>query len=253
MSRKILIVATSVKEIPERKLPTGVWLSTLARFIRVVEHFNYDYTIMSPSGGEVKIDPLSLKWLFTKKGDWQYFRNPAFNQRLQHTPSPREINPNDYDAIYFAGGFGSLTDFPENEFLQDYTRQIYENGGIVSGIGHGIAGLMNVVLKDGHYLVDNKQVTAFSNFEELLKGTKKIVPFSVEDELKKRGAIYKKAVLPFALFMVSDRQVITGQSPCAAGSIAKEIVRLLHNVKDSIKDVSSVLIQDNSMSLKPGC
>lgn len=253
MSRNILIVATSVKEIPKRKLPTGVWLSTLARFIRVIESNHYSYTIISPAGGAVKIDPMSLKWIFTKKADWQYFYDTDFNDRLKNTSSPQEINPNDFDAIYFAGGFGGLADFPENEFLQDYARQIYENGGIVAGIGHGISGMMNIILKNGKYLIDNKQITAFSNFEEFLKGTKDVVPFSIEDELKKRGAIYKKAVLPFALFVVSDKQVITGQSPCAASSIAREIVRILHNVKDSFKDASTAIIQDNSMTLKPGC
>lgn len=253
MSKNILIVATSIKQVATHNLQTGAWLSTLARFIQVIEDNHYNYTIASPQGGQVDIDPMSLKMLFAKKGDWKYYYKEDFRKRLKNTLSIREINPRNYDAMYFAGGFGTLIDFPDDPFLQDAARVIYENDGVIAGIGHGICGLMNVVLSNGEYLVNGRQMTAFSNFEELLKGTKKIVPFSIEDELKKRGAIYKKAILPFALYIVSDRRVITGQSPCAAGSIAKEIVKILHNITDTLKTANSVMIQDNSMTLKPSC
>jgi putative intracellular protease/amidase len=253
MSKNILLVATSIKQVATHNLQTGAWLSTLARFIRIIEQNNYTYTIASPQGGQVDIDPMSLGRIFAKEGDWEYYHSGDFKKRLKNTPSIKEIYPKNYDAVYFAGGFGSLIDFPEDPFLQDCARVIYENDGIVAGIGHGTCGLMNIVLNNGDYLANGRQMTAFSNFEELIKGTKRIVPFSIEDELKKRGAIYKKAILPFALYVVSDRRVITGQSPCAAGSIAKEIVKVLHNVTDTLKTANSVMIQDNSISMKPSC
>jgi putative intracellular protease/amidase len=253
MSKNILIVATSIKQVATHNLQTGAWLSTLARFIRVIEQNHYNYTIVSPEGGQVNIDPMSLGRLFAKAGDLEYYNREDFNNRLKNTPSIQEINPRNYDAMYFAGGFGSLIDYPNNEFLQDFVRIIYENDGVVAGVGHGISGLMNVVLSNGEYLVNGRQMTAFSNFEEFIKGTKRIVPFSIEDELKKRGAIYKKATLPFALFVVNDRRIITGQSPCASAAIAKEIVNILHNVTDNLKTANSVMIQDNSISMKPSC
>jgi putative intracellular protease/amidase len=74
-------------------------------------------------------------------------------------------------------------------------------------------------LSNGKYLLDNKQVTGFSDLEEILAGNRKYMPFSLEKELKKRGAIFKKAILPYALFVVSDQQIITGQSTCAAERI----------------------------------
>lgn len=112
---------------------------------------------------------------------------------------------------------------------------------------------LNQVKKTHRTSVDNKQVTAFTNLEETLAGNRKHIPFSLEDELKNRGAIFKKAKLPYALFLVSDQQIITGQSPCAAGAIAKEIIHKLHNVTDSLKEAQKVFIQDNSKSFRPGC
>lgn len=253
MSKNVLIVTTNQRVFPGGKASSGVWLSTIARFARVLETNGYDYTFMSPQGGEVQIDKHSLTWMFTKKEDWEYYNNKTFREKLLRTLSPYQINPHNYDAIYFSGGYGTLEDFPDNAAFQSIAKTIYENGGVIAGIAHGVSGLLNIRLKNGSYLLNNKQVTGFSDLEEALAGNRKYMPFSLESELKKRGAIFKKAILPYALFVVSDRQVITGQSPCASAAIAKEMIRKLHNVTDSLKDAQKVSIQDNSKTLRPGC
>lgn len=253
MSRNVLIATTSQRVFPGGKASSGVWLSTIARFVRVLEKHGYGYTFMSPKGGEVLIDKHSLNWIFAKKSDWEYYNNENFREKLRYTLSPQQINAQYYDAIYFADGYGALEDFPNNQTFHEITKTIYENGGVVAAVAHGVSGLMNIRLNNGKYMLDNKQVTAFSNLEEILAGNKRYVPFSIENELKKRGAIFKKALLPYALFLVSDQQIITGQSPCASGAIAKEIIRKLHNVTDSLKEAQKIFIQDNSKSLRPGC
>jgi putative intracellular protease/amidase len=253
MSKNVLIVTTNQRFFPGGKASSGVWLSTVARFARVLETHGYNYTFVSPQGGEVQIDKHSLTWMFTKKGDWDYYHDKVFQEKLLHTLPASQIDANNYDAIYFSGGYGTLDDFPKNQAFQQITKTIYENGGVVAGIAHGVCGLMNVEINNGSYLLDNKQVTGFSNLEETLSGNRKYMPFSLENELKNRGAIFKKAILPFALFMVSDQQIVTGQSPCAAAAIAKEMIRKLHNVTESLKDAQKVSIQDNSKTLRPGC
>lgn len=253
MSKNILIVTTNQQVFPGGKAPSGVWLSTIARFARVLESNGYDYTFISPQGGEVQIDKHSLNWMYTKKEDWAYYNNKIFREKLLHTLSPQQINEKNYDAIYFSGGYGTLEDFPDNQAFQNIAKNIYENGGVVAGIAHGVSGLLNVRLSNDSYLLNNKQVTGFSDLEETLAGNRRYMPFSLENELKKRGAIFKKAMLPYALFLVSDQQIITGQSPCASGAIAKEMIRKLHNVTDSLKDAQKVVIQDNSKTLRPGC
>lgn len=253
MTGNVLIVVTNQRIFPGGKASSGVWLSTVARFANVLASNGYNYTFVSPKGGEVQIDKHSLTWMFTKKIDWQYYNDATFREKLQTTLSPHQVNPNDYDAIYFSGGYATLEDFPNNPFLQYITKSIYENGGVVAGIAHGVCGLLNVRLSNDKLLLDNKQVTGFSDVEEILAGNRSYMPFSLEKEIEKRGAIFRKAILPYALFWVSDQQIITGQSPCAAGAIAKEIIHKLRNITDSFKDAQKVLIQDNSKSLRPGC
>lgn len=78
---------------------------------------------------------------------------------LQATAGPDEIDPTDFDAIYFTGGHAVMWDFPDSEGLQRITRSIWERGGIVSAVCHGYCGLLNTRLSDGKLLVAGKGLT----------------------------------------------------------------------------------------------
>lgn len=253
MSKKVLIVATNEKVFPNGKAKSGVWLGTVARFVDVLNKRGFDYQIISPEGGEVFIDPHSLGRFVRKKIDLVYNANEEFRESLKHTLSPLEINPLDYDAIYYSSGYATLTDFPNNALLQDITKIIYENGGVVASIGHGLSGLLNVKLSDGSLLLKDRMVTGFSNFEDIISGNKKYMPYWVENEARNRGAKYSKALLPFAVYTVSDAQVVTGQTTCAARTVAIEVTRVLRNITDTLGDAKKAVIHDNSMSLRPSC
>lgn len=97
--------------------------------------------------------------------------------KLAQTKSPKEINVKDYEVIYYAGGHGVLWDFPDNEELQTISKEIYENGGVISGVCHGVVGLLNIKLINDKYLIKDKKVTGFSNEEEQQVGLSPFVPF----------------------------------------------------------------------------
>lgn len=253
MGKKVLIVATNEKVFPNGRAKSGIWLGTVARFIDVLKKKGFDYQIISPKGGEVVIDPHSLGRFVRRKIDLLYFNDNDFRESLKHTLSPLDIHPLEYDAIYYSSGYAALTDFLNNSFLQEITKIIYENGGVVASIGHGLSGLLNVRLSNGKLLLQDRLVTGFSNFEDIISGNKKYMPYWVEDEARERGAKYMKALLPFAVYTVTDAQVVTGQTTCAARAVAKEVIRILRNVTDSLEDAQKPVIQDNSMSLKPSC
>lgn len=120
--------------------------------------------------------------------------------------------------------------FPGNEKLAKVAAQIYENGGIVSAVCHGSAGLLSIKLSDGSYFLEGKSSTGFTNLEERLIRLVSAVPFLLEDKMKERGAQYKKALLPFIPYVeVSDR-LVTGQNPQSAKSVAKELLKLLQQL-----------------------
>lgn len=146
---------------------------------------------------------------------------------LANTAAPDEIDSADFDAIYFTGGHAVMYDFPDSEGLQRITREIFERGGIVSSVCHGYCGLLNTRLSDGSHLVAGRKVTGFAWREEVLAKVDKLVPYNAEEEMKKRGAHYEKAKLPFVSYAVVDGNLVTGQNPGSAKETAKKVADLL--------------------------
>ena len=223
MSKKILVVLTSVPKYPTLERATGLWLGEAVHFAKKVEAAGYAVDYVSPEGGYTPIDPHSLA--AADPVDWEWYQNKEFMSRLGATLKPTQINPDDYLAIYFAGGHGVVWDFPDNEELQALSRKIYENGGYVSSVCHGAVGLLNIRLSDGTLLVDGKMVTGFSNDEEKLAELDEYVPFLTETELKARGGVYQKADEPWAAFAVEDQRLITGQNPASGGAVADLLLK----------------------------
>lgn len=146
---------------------------------------------------------------------------------LADTLGPDDIDPADYDAIYFTGGHAVMYDFPDSAGLQRLTREIYERGGIVSSVCHGYCGLLNTTLSDGVHLLAGKKMTGFSWTEEVLARVDKLVPYNAEEQAKERGAIYEKAKLPFVSYVVVDGTLVTGQNPGSAKETATAVAELL--------------------------
>jgi len=225
MNRKILVVLTSVEKYPNLNRATGLWLGEAVHFVKKVEAAGYAVDYVSPKGGYTPIDPHSLA--MAEPIDWEWYQKKEFMNRLGATLAPSEVKPDEYAAIYYAGGHGVIWDFPENEALQRISRTIYERGGIVSSVCHGAVGLLNITLSNGSLLVKGKTVTGFSNEEERLAELDKFVPFLTETELVSRGAVYTKADKAWAPFAVEDDRLITGQNPASGGAVADRLIAAL--------------------------
>ncbi|WP_039800660.1 type 1 glutamine amidotransferase domain-containing protein [Nocardia araoensis] len=227
MTKRILNVVTNVGHYDDPSHPTGLWLSELTHAWRVFEEHGFEQTLVSPAGGPTPLEPRSLKFPSYDKTAKAWRSDPARMALLESTAHPDQIEPADYDAIYFTGGHAVMYDFPDNAGLQRITREIYERGGIVASVCHGYCGLLNTKLSDGTYLVAGRKLTGFAWQEEVLARVNKLVPYNVEAEMKKRGARYEKAKLPFVSYAVVDGNLVTGQNPWSAKETAKKVADLL--------------------------
>ncbi|MGR9074496.1 MAG: type 1 glutamine amidotransferase domain-containing protein [Gammaproteobacteria bacterium] len=225
MNKKILVVLTSVEKYPNLNRATGLWFGEAVHFVNKIEEAGYEVDYVSPKGGYTPIDPHSLT--MADPMEWEWYRKKAFMNRLGATMTPAEVNPDDYAAIYFAGGHGTMWDFPDNEALQGICRRIYENGGYIASVCHGAAGLLNIRLSDGSLLIKDKEVTGFSNEEEKLTELDDFLPFMTETRLVSQGAIYLKANQPWVCFVVEDTRIITGQNPASSGAVAGLLIKAL--------------------------
>lgn len=223
-AKKILAIVTNITHY-ENGMPTGLWLSELTHLYDEAKKHNWEITIASPQGGNIPIDPESLKPLLLDKISKQYYENADFRKKLEQTKSLSEVENNTFDLVYLAGGHGTMYDFPTDETMQKIIATHYENGKKIGAICHGVGGLLHVKLSDGNYLIKNKEMTGFSWFEETLANRKKAVPFNLELELKKRNPNYRKAFIPMTSKVVVDGNLITGQNPFSSKSMAKIIVQ----------------------------
>ncbi|RNI19535.1 type 1 glutamine amidotransferase domain-containing protein [Flexivirga caeni] len=227
MSRHILHVVTNVSHYDDPDHATGLWLSELTHAWKVFEDKGFRQTIVSPQGGKSPLEPRSLTFPNYDKTAKAWRADSERMALLETTLSPDQVDAADYEAIYFTGGHAVMYDFPDSEGLQRISRDIWERGGVVSSVCHGYCGLLNLTLSDGSLLVAGRKVTGFAWQEEVLARVDKLVPYNAEDEMKKRGARYEKAKLPFVSYTVTDGRLVTGQNPNSAKATAQQVAALL--------------------------
>ena len=237
MPKKIAIVVTNQSEYPGHNRPTGLWLSELVHFWDVLEPEGFEFDLVSPKGGETPLEPKSLEGVAFDRATKARYEDKAFMERLKHTLAASDVNWEDYDAVYYTGGHGVMYDFLDDEGLQALNRSLYENGRVVSAVCHGYCGLLNTKLSNGEYLIQGKTMTGFSWLEERLAGVAKKVPYNSEEEAKKRGADYKKALLPFAPHVRVHDRLITGQNPGSATQTAKRTLEVIRETNGDPAEV----------------
>ena len=222
MKKKILFVVTSHDKKGNTGENTGYYLGEVSHPWEVLHKAGYEIDFVSPKGGTPPVDGLDLKDPINK----EFWENKEYKNKIDHSLQPSQVNSNDYSTIFYAGGHGAMWDFADNTELAGIASKIYENGGIVAGVCHGPAGLVNIKLNNGKYLVDGKKINAFTNEEESEVKLTDIVPFLLENKLKERGAKFEKSGL-WQNHVVTDQRVITGQNPQSAKSVGEAILKEL--------------------------
>jgi uncharacterized protein (TIGR02246 family) len=220
----ILIAVTSHDRLGSTGRATGYYLSEVAHPWRVFTEAGHTVDLVSVRGGEPPRDPgLDLD----DPAQREFLADPRMSAQLRETPTPEQIDPDRYDAILFAGGHGTMWDFPDSAGLARLGRHIYERGGVVGAVCHGPAALVNLTLSDGGYLVTGRNVAAFTNEEEAAVGLDDVVPFQLQTRLTERGA-HHLAAPEFTPQVVRDGRLVTGQNPASATEVAAQMLHALH-------------------------
>lgn len=224
--KKILIAVTNTPTYGKKNDATGLWLGEAAEFVDEVSQRDFEVDYVSPKGGYVPLDPRSMKRTYVDAASFALYRSSDFQERaLAHSLSPDDIDASEYAAIYYTGGHGVMWDFPSSEGLERLCLHIYHNGGYLTSVCHGIAGLLFV--KDGGtYLVEGKNITGFTTTEEYLSGHSADIPFWNEDVAKEHGAVFHKK-RPFASYAIQDGRIITGQNPQSPRAVARLLLENL--------------------------
>lgn len=218
----VLIAMTSHAQLGDTGRPTGAYLPEVAYPWTVFRDAGLTVDLVSVAGGLPPLDgvypadPVQAAFL----------HDAQMSAKLHSTPPASAVDPAAYRAILFAGGHGTMWDFPDDPSLQTLARSIYESGGVVAAVCHGPAALVNTTLSDGRRLVEGKEVAAFTDEEERAVGLAEVVPFLLQSRLEGNGARHTGAAC-FQPWVVADGRLITGQNPASAVGVAAATVAAL--------------------------
>lgn len=221
---KVLIVVTSHSQMGSSGEKTGYWLSEVTHPYKVLTDAGFEVDIASLAGGQAPADPRSLSE--TDAVNQWFQQGSAHQPKLDHSLQLSGLDPKNYQAVIYAGGHGTMWDFPQDKAVQQFTAALYEQGGIVAAVCHGPAALLNIRLSSGDLLIKGKHLTGFSNEEEQAVKLEKVVPFSLQDELTQRGGLYSAAGL-WQSHLVVDGRLVTGQNPQSAEAVGQAVHKLL--------------------------
>ncbi|MBA3928498.1 MAG: type 1 glutamine amidotransferase domain-containing protein [Xanthomonas sp.] len=223
---KILMVLTSHDRLGETGHKTGFWLEEFAAPYYVFKDAGADLVLASPKGGQPPLDPKS------DAPDAQTAATVRFNEdaealaTLATTQRLKDVVDSDFDAVFYPGGHGPLWDLAEDADSIRLVERAFSAGKPVAAVCHGPAVFRHTRGALGEPLVKDKRVTGFSNEEEAAVGLTGVVPFSLEDELRKNGARYERGAV-WQSYVVTDGRLVTGQNPASSEAVAEDVLRLL--------------------------
>ncbi|WP_300321412.1 type 1 glutamine amidotransferase domain-containing protein [Idiomarina sp.] len=223
---KVLMVLTSHDKLGDTGHKTGFWVEEFAAPYYVFVDAGVDVTLASPKGGKPPMDPNSTAPDAQTEATERLEKDSTAQHKLETTCTLDDVDPDDFDAIFYPGGHGPLWDLTNNEQSIKLIEHFWSKGKPVSAVCHAPAVLLNAKTPSGDPIVQGRTVTGFSNTEEAAVELTDVVPFLLEDELTAKGGHYRK-VDDWQAYAVQDGMLITGQNPASSEQTAQRLLDVL--------------------------
>lgn len=227
---KILIILTSHGDLGNTGEKTGFWIEEFATPYYVMADAGAEITIASPKGGQPPVDPRSEAPEAQTASTQRFYGDYELIDKVAHTVKLSDIKEADFDAVFYPGGHGPLWDLSTDAQSIALIESFYNNNKPVAFVCHAPAALVNVKAPNGEPLVKNKEVTGFSNSEEEAVKLTHVVPFLLEDEIKKLGGNYSSGP-DWGVYVKKDGLLITGQNPASSEEAAKQLIQALQSTQ----------------------
>ena len=227
--KKALIVTTSQGTLGDTGKATGVYASEMT--IPYYEFIGSGMTVdvASIQGGEIPIEPMSIKWPLATAADKKYLSDSDFQAKVKNSIPISQVDFTAYDSIYLAGGWGAAYDLAQSSELAEGLALANAKDTVLGAVCHGILGLVPVKSADGSAFLEGKKVTAVTNRQlEQLRIT--ATPLHPETEVKAAGALYESSSAfrdIFAYHVVTDGNLVTGQNQNCGQEVAQRMMKLV--------------------------
>jgi putative intracellular protease/amidase len=228
---KILQVLTSHDRLGNTGRKTGFWLEEGAAPYFVFRDAGVEVTLASPKGGQPPIDPKSDLPENQTPAMARFKKDEAAKKAFANTLKLADVKAEDFDTVFYSGGHGPMWDLAESPVSKALLESFYNSGKPIALVCHSSGAALRHVTYKGEPLVKGKHVTGFTNGEEEEVQLTDVVPFLVEDELLRLGAIYEK-VRNWQPLSVVDGRLVTGQNPASSTAAAKDLLRVVAAQKE---------------------
>lgn len=229
---KILMVFTSHDILGNTGRKTGFWLEEGAAPYFVFRDAGIDLTLASPKGGQPPVDPKSDLPENQTPAMARFKQDATAQKDFANTAKLKDMRSEDFDAIFYPGGHGPMWDLVDNPISIALIESFYDSGKPVAAVCHAPA-VLHRVIHQGEPIVKGKHVTGFSNSEEEEVQLTHVVPFLVEDALKRLGGIFEKAAKNWESFVLTDGRLVTGQNPASSTAGAEALLALLAKMRSA--------------------
>ncbi|MHA6720496.1 type 1 glutamine amidotransferase domain-containing protein [Sphingomonas sp. RS6] len=223
---KILMVLTSHDQLGDTGKKTGFWLEEFAAPYYVFRDAGATITLASPKGGQPPLDPKSDAPDAQTAATDRFKADKEAQHALANTVTLGEVDPADFDAVFYPGGHGPLWDLAEDPRSIALIEKALAAGTPSAFVCHAPGVLRHVKGADGEPLVKGRRVTGFTSSEEAAVELTDVVPFLVEDMLKAAGGDYQHGD-DWASFVLTDGNLITGQNPASSEAAASALLAAL--------------------------
>ncbi len=221
--KNILILVTNHETLGETKEANGTYAPELTHALHAFLEAGYTYEIASIKGGTA---PLYGTDLENDAVNADILSNTDFQKKITNTHIATTLNMDDFDAIFYPGGFGLLSDLAQNLDVAKLAAYHYENDGVIGAVCHGPAGLLPITLSNGQPLLSTFTVTGFTREEEIDAQTIDKIPFLLEEKLTRLAARFEK-IAPWGENIIEQDRLITGQNPASAQAVGRAMVARL--------------------------
>jgi len=222
---KIIMVLTSHDQLGNTGRKTGFWLEEFAAPYFVFRDAGVELTLASPKGGQPPVDPKSDLPENQTPAMARFKQDQAAQQTLAQTVGLSDMRAENFDTVFYVGGHGPMWDLAESTDSIALIESFYNSGKPVALVCHS-PGVLHRVTYKGAPIVKGKRVTGFTNTEEEEVHLTNVVPFLVEDELKRLGGIFEKAP-NWKPFSIVDGRLITGQNPASSTAAAQALLKMV--------------------------
>jgi putative intracellular protease/amidase len=226
--QRALLIATNHGELEPGK-PTGVFASELTAPYYEFLDAGMTVNVASPKGGNIPVDPLSLRPVLRSVADDRYLADDVLQEQMAHSLAIADVDIASYDLVFLAGGWGAAFDFATSTELAESMTAAAAADLVIGGVCHGPLGLVNATAPDGLPLVEGRAVSAVTD-KQVRELRITATPYHPETELRKRGAKFESATRfrdPFANHWVTDGRLVTGQNQNAGPMVAQQMMQIL--------------------------